>query len=205
MGMTKLEKFAKDVIYKNLYEGGYVTYAKLFYDYDFNFTSDPNTVAYMAPAQGKIVVNRGLDASQISVIVRHEILHFYLRHEKRLLNKLAKDRNLDPDKLDDLTISELKRYLYRDATFNIAADYEISNKAYTDDDKYQVRNINLNGNIVSGLVTEDKHPDWLDLSVEEMFEKLKEEPEIDDSDEVYGVFIDDTTFIQLPGGIVYGI
>lgn len=205
MGMTKLEKFAKNVIYKNLYENGYVTYAKLFYDYDFNFTNDPNTVAYMAPSEGKIVVNRGLDAAQISVVVRHEILHFYLQHEKRLLNKLAKDRNLDPDKLDDLTLNELKRYLYGDSTFNIAADYEISNRAYTDDDKYQVRNINLNGNIVSGLVTEYQHPDWLDLSVEEMFDKLKEQPDLEESDEVYGVFVDDTTFIQLPGGITYGI
>ena len=54
-----------------------------------------------------------LDEKQISTVVRHEILHEYLKHERRLLSKLAKDMDseVDFDDLDDLSIQELKRTL----------------------------------------------------------------------------------------------
>ena len=175
MSMTKEEKIAKNYLGRVLASDGYPTYAKIFSKFDFNFTNDPSVVAYLDPNRGVIVANRGLDENQISVIIRHEILHDYLRHEKRLLDKLARDRGLDPDDLDDLTINELKKDLYKNVDYNIAADYEISNRGYTERDKKTVRNIMLNGRTLSGLVTEDDHPDWVDLSVEEMFDKLRQE------------------------------
>ena len=179
MGMTKEERRAKDYLCHLLKTNGYPTYAKILDKFDVNYTSDPNTVAYMEPGKGRIVMNRGLDAKQASVIVRHEILHEHLKHEKRLLNNLARKRGLDRDKLDDMSLAdldkELKQELYGDQTFNIAADYEISNRGYTEDDKDDIRNILLNGQILTGLVTEDDHPDWVDLSVEEMYDKLRED------------------------------
>lgn len=65
-------------------------------------------------------------------------------------------------------------------TSNIAGDYEISNRGYTDADKATVRAIMLNGQILQGLVTEDQHPDWVNLSLEEMYDKLTEKKKADE-------------------------
>ena len=175
MSMTKEEYVTKQYIQSKLAKQGYPTYARILGDFDLNLTNDPLTVGFMEPGKGRIVLNRGLDEDQVSVIIRHEILHQYLEHEKRLLKKLAKEHNLDYDKLDNNSLMSLRRKLYSNKQFNIAGDYEISNRGYTDKDKDDVRNILLNGQVLTGLVTEDKHPDWVDLSIEEMFDKLREE------------------------------
>ena len=185
MGMTKEEKVAKNYLMRVLSTEGYPTYAKIFQKFEFHFTSDPGVVAYLDPKRGVIVANRGLDEFQICVIIRHEILHDYLKHEKRLLDKLAKDHGLNPDDLDDIAINDLKKELYSNKDFNIAGDYEISNRGYTEKDKKTIRNIILNGRTLSGLVTEDDHPEWKDLSIEEMFDELrKEKQQIEPEDDV---------------------
>lgn len=175
MSMTREERETKNYIQNKLAEQGYPTYASILGNFDLNLTRDPNTVGFMEPGKGRIVLNRGLDENQVSVIIRHEILHYFLEHERRLLKKLAQEHNLDFDKVDDNSLTDLKRKLYSNDLFNIAADYEISNRGYTEDDKDDVRNILLNGQVLTGLVTEDDHPDWVDLSVEEMYDKLREE------------------------------
>lgn len=212
MSMTREEKFAKQLIMRNLSEQGYPTYAKLLNEFDLNLTENPNVIAFMEPAKGRIVVNRGLEESQVSVVIRHEILHSYLKHEKRLLQKLARDSELDYDELINTgmqdVLDDLKNKLYSNDDFNIAADYEISNLAYTDVDKDTIRQININGQILSGLVTEDQHPDWVDYSVEDMYQELvnqrkRDENKLDDSMHL-GQLKDKTTFIDL-NGVVYGI
>lgn len=212
MSMTREEKFAKQLIMRNLSEQGYPTYAKLLNEFDLNLTENPNVIAFMEPAKGRIVVNRGLEESQVSVVIRHEILHSYLKHEKRLLQKLARDSELDYDELINTgmqdVLDDLKNKLYSNDDFNIAADYEISNLAYTDVDKDTIRQININGQILSGLVTEDQHPDWVDYSVEDMYQELvnqrkSDENKLDDSVHL-GQLKDKTTFIDL-NGVVYGI
>lgn len=212
MSMTREEKFAKQLIMHNLSEQGYPTYAKLLNEFDLNLTENPNVIAFMEPAKGRIVVNRGLEESQVSVVIRHEILHSYLKHEKRLLQKLARDSELDYDELINTdmqdVLDDLKNKLYSNDDFNIAADYEISNLAYTDVDKDTIRQININGQILSGLVTEDQHPDWVDYSVEDMYQELvnqrkRDENKLDDSVHL-GQLKDKTTFIDL-NGVVYGI
>lgn len=203
--MTREEKTAKQYLRRVLNTDGYPTYSKIFEKFDFNFTNDPSVVAYLDPKRGVIVANRGLDEHQICTIIRHEILHDYLRHEKRLLDKLAKDRGIDPDDLDDLTIKELERDLYSNQDFNIAADYEISNRGYTDKDKKIVREIKLNGRQLSGLVTEDEHPEWVELSVEEMFDELrKERKKVKPKDDVIlGALSPDNGYFVSADGIVY--
>ena len=57
---------------------------------------------------------------------------------------------------------------------NVAEDMEISNRGYTNKDKQAVRHIMFGDEIVSGIVTEDMYPDWVDLTFEEMFDKLLE-------------------------------
>ena len=214
MQMSSLDRAAKNKLIKLLKTNGYKTYSKLLEKFDVNMTDDPSVIAYMKPGEALIVINKGVNIDQASVLIRHEILHEYLKHEKRLLTHLAKQQGIDPDTLtDDISLRDLnkklKRILYKDDTFNYAADYEISNRGYTKKDKENVRNIELNGRILSGLVTEDDHPDWVDLSVEEMYDKLKEEREqmkqqrLDTP--INGLFIDDSTFIDPITGAVYGV
>ena len=175
MAMTRREQIAKDQIIRTLQKSGYPTYASLLDLFHVNLTEDPNVVAYMEPGKGRIVINSGLNIDQVSTIVRHEILHEYLNHHKRLVNKLAKERGLDPDKLDDLSVKEIENTIYSNKAFNIAGDYEISNRGYTDNDKRIARSILLNGKRLKGLVTEDDHPDWVDKSLEDMYDLLRQE------------------------------
>lgn len=203
MGMTLEERQGKKYLWDKLRSNGYPTYAKIFYNFEFHFTDDPTAVGYLDVNDGSITLNHELDVESCSVIIRHEILHAYLQHHKRMLAHLAKRRGLDPDKLDDLSLRELMNIIYRDpeALANVAGDYEISNRGYTKKDKEAVRRIIINGRTVSGLVTEDDHPEWIDLSLEEMYDKLEE---IRQNRVIKGFLLNETTFVA-PDGTVYGI
>ena len=173
--MTKEERDTKEALADRLAEQGYVTYSELFSLFDLNITYDPTTVGYMIPNKGTIVINGTLKPQTMLLIIRHEIMHEYLTHEMRLIKHVAEKHGLDPDELDDVSIEDIKSEIYKDLNFNIAGDYEISNRAYTEQDKQDVRNLELNGQIVSGLVTEDKYPDWVDLPLEDMYDNLIDE------------------------------
>lgn len=175
MSMTAREQVAKTDLLWVLAKDGYKAYAKILQDFDVNLTKDPNVVAYTEIDKGRIVINEGLRLNQVSMIVRHEILHNFLDHEKRLIKHLAQEANLDYDTLSDTDFEKLQNQLYSNQIFNIAADYEISNRGYTEADKKIVKGLWLNGKKVEGLITEVDHPDWVDLSVEEMYDKLRSE------------------------------
>lgn len=206
MNPEQKNRLGKAFIRRKLKTEGYVTYAKIFDKIPFRLLdySSPY-VAYFHPGKGYIAVHPSLSPDQMSMVVRHEILHQYLNHEERLLRKLARDHKLNYDELDDLTLEELHNELYQDKTFNIAGDYEISNRGYTEKDKETARNLIFNGTVISGLVTEDKHPGWVNLSLEEMYDKLKKEmkddkPE-DEEKSVLGKLIDETTFVDIDGNV----
>lgn len=150
---------AKQKIIKILREQGYPRYAKLVSLFDIYLTDDPNVIGYMVPGKAKIVLNKGLNIYQVSVIVRHEILHEFFTHYER---QVAFD-------------SAHKELGSNHEIANIAADYEISNRGYTTMDKADIRSIKLNGKLLSGLVTEDHYPEWKGLSFEEMYENLLKE------------------------------
>ena len=175
MGMTREERATREALADKLAEQGYVTYSELFSLFDLNITYDPTTVGYMIPNKGTIVINGTLKPQTMLLIIRHEIMHEYLTHEMRLIKHVAEKHGLDPDELDDVSIEDIKNEIYKDINFNIAGDYEISNRAYTEQDKQDIRNLELNGQIVSGLVTEDKYPDWVDLPLEDMYDNLIDE------------------------------
>lgn len=197
MAMTERERLGRDVLIRSLSRHGYVTYGKLLSNFHLNFTHDPSVLGYMEPKAGRIVVNSSLDMDQVEVIIRHEILHFYLNHADRSLKKLASLKGIDPNNIDDMTAKELEREIYGDAeqTANWAADFDISNQGYTDKDKQIIRTLH-------GLVTEDHYSDWVDLSMEEMYERLLNERK-NKQKIVYGAFFNPTTFIGQDGKI-YG-
>lgn len=159
MAMTKRERLGKQEIYKKMASTGYPTYANLFSLFDLHLTQDPDVVAYMVPEKAEITINENLDIEQASTVVRHEILHEFLDHMKRYKRIPNRVQGKDP-------------------FFNVAADYEISNLGYTDEDKENARAIRVGGRSLRGLVTDYDHPDWVDKSFEEMYELLrKESPE----------------------------
>lgn len=164
MSMTRREYIGKEQIRKKLSEQGYPTYSNLIKDFDIHLTKDPNVIGYMEPGKGIICVNENLDIEQVGVVVRHEILHEFFNHAKRFSDYLGDE-------------AYQKRSQGQHQRMNIAGDYDISNRGYTEEDKKNIRNIRLMGKTLSGLVTEDKHPDWVGLSVTQMYDKLEDEME----------------------------
>lgn len=165
MSMTKREYLGKQEVHRILAEQGYPTYAHLFDLFDLHLTKDPKVIGYMIPGKAVITVNEDLDLEQVSVIVRHEILHEYLNHAIRIEKHLNATGKTEYHKLA-----------------NYAGDYEISNLGYTELDKKNIRHIVINGVKLSGLVTEDDHPDWVGLSFEEMYDRLEQEMEKSDKE-----------------------
>ena len=161
MALT-LRNDAKAQIIKILRKQGYPTYARLVDFFDIYLTDNPEVIGYMVPGQAKIVLNKALNIDQVSTIVRHEVLHEYLTHGPR-------------QQQFDREHPELNPHLAPHEISNIAADFEISNKGYTDADKATIRSIRMNDKILRGLVTEDEYPDWADLSYEEMYKRLLEQ------------------------------
>lgn len=159
MPNTTLSEGAKKQLIRTLREEGYPTYAWLLEPFDIYLTDDPETVGYMIPSQAKIVLNELLSIDQVSTIVRHELLHEWLTHARRT-------QKFDKEHPDRMTNHEIA---------NIAADFEISNRGYTEKDKRNSRRLKLGGQVVQGLVTEDQYPGWEDMSFEEMYDKLTDE------------------------------
>ena len=158
---TTLRNDAKQEIINILRKQGYPTYARLVDLFDIYLTDDPNVVGYMLPGQAKIVLNQSLSINQVSTIVRHEILHEYLTHGPRQAAFDKAHPELNPQFGGDIS--------------NIAADFEISNRGYTDADKTIARAIRLGDKVLKGLVTEDEYPDWKDMTYEQMYQKLLEQ------------------------------
>ena len=158
--MTELEQAAKDQITNILNKQGYPTYSRLLDKLDVKLIDtekNPNAIAYLAVNEATIYLNPNLNINQVSTIVRHEILHEYLTHFARAEEFKKKD--------------EKYKGLPHDLV-NVAADYDISNVGYTDEDKKVARSIILNDKVLQGLVTEDQHPDWENKTFEEMLEEL---------------------------------
>lgn len=159
MPNTTLSEGAKKQLIKTLREEGYPTYAWLLEPFDIYLTDDPEVVGYMVPNQAKIVLNELLSIDQVSTIVRHELLHEWLTHAQRT-QKFDKEH---PDRMTNHDIA------------NIAADFEISNRGYTEKDKRTSRRLKLGDQVLQGLVTEDEYPGWENMSFEEMYDKLTDE------------------------------
>lgn len=163
--MLKRDNELKEDIIDILRDQGYATYARLLQLFDVYITDDSNVIAYMIPGKAAIVLNENvLYEKQISTLVRHEILHEFLTHMERQIEF-------------EKTHPGLKIPKSNNKLANIAADFEISNVGYTDDDKYRVRNIQKGNDYLSGLVTEIEEPGWENLTFEEMYEKLLEKTE----------------------------
>lgn len=181
----------KENIIEFLIGEGYGTYAKRLQTYKFVIAHMYHgvfiEVAAMFPDYNEIVINPSMvDATkmvvagnktdkrrpevkmmeQLSVLIRHELLHFLLVHTHRFEEYL---KSIDPN-----WETELKKYTVQDLS-NQAMDYEISLEGYDEHDKEVVRLMTLNNVVVGGLIAEDDHPEWGKKTMEEMYQILKDE------------------------------
>jgi len=182
--MTREERAAKYQIIKQLSKEGYgidrmnpnkITYVSLFDLFDLHLTDDPETIAYVELGKGVITINKNLDLNQVSLVVRHEIMHEYEDHMKRFIEYVAKERGVSPEDVDLDTITDEE---HEDE--NMAADWELSNRTYTDKDKIVAKGIRLkqkdgSWGVVHGLVTDIDHPDWVNDDMETMYSRLEAE------------------------------
>ncbi len=102
-------KYAKQLLIKHLIEQGYGSYAKKLIEIEKFIVADiyngmPCQTAFMVPDESTICVNPGFFEvsdpgdpdeqtkmlNQLSVIVRHELLHYLLDHEIRFVAYLKK-------------------------------------------------------------------------------------------------------------------
>lgn len=200
---NSLNLLVKQKIINMLRSEGYATYANRFKKLNFVvaefYKGHYCPVAFMSQSDMVIVVNPALIVDmmedgpifkQLSVLVRHELLHFLLCHEKRFLDYLKKT---DPD------FAKTYRRVDMRTIANFAEDYELGNYGYDDYDKSVVRNLTINGRVVGGLLSEDvtnstaqvygngikgvetyhgaQFNGWENKSMEEMFQMLRDEHE----------------------------
>lgn len=178
--MSKLDYAAKQVLIKKLKDQGYVTYANFFSNFIFNLTykdtfSDSDPIAYTDMKDRLIVLNGNLDMDAASTVLRHELLHNILEHMTRESNYWKKELGFNAAELTPEQLKEYSRQLYsHHQTANKAMDWELSNY-YTEADKKIAKNLNILGELVSGLVVDVDHPEWRGWTFEDMFRELIKE------------------------------
>jgi len=104
----------------------------------------------------------------------HYLLAHIIRMQEYLQKKFPKLQLDDESSLKNLTPDDIVNLSAYKAADNIAADFDLSQK-YDDYDKEVVRNMTLCGEVIGGLILEDKHPEWMGMKFEEILEKVAEE------------------------------
>ena len=156
---NSLDVLTKQKVLELLGTEGYATYARRLKNIDFHvayyYKGSYCSAAFMSPKDMCIVVNPGFIVDmmkdgpifkQLSVIVRHELLHFLLCHEKRFFDYLKKT---DPE------FAKTYKRVDMHTLANFAMDYELGNYGYDDYDKKVIKQLSLNGQVISGLLSED--------------------------------------------------
>lgn len=174
--MSKQEKILKKKLIDLLKDDGkghkHAKYAQRLEDFDLNIVPidvDPQFTAAISFDEGIIYVGEGFlrdpnTFGQLNVVMRHELCHNLLMHQIRMMHKIG-----------DKEYSRIKFSQSFQSLLNIIMDYEISNKKYSPEDKETIRSLWLNGQLIKGLVTEDQRKNWMNMSVEEMYDELNKE------------------------------
>ena len=176
-----LQKTLKNMLLNDGKGHGHENFAKLldaFVVKLVDHTKNPNYTAAVSFDTGIIYISDGfLNRSltfQLNVLIRHEMAHNILMHQIRMLHIF--EQKYGKDLGDRISMSKSFHEI-----MNIIEDLEISNKVYVNNDKDIVRNMILNGRLISGLVTDDirgpktRKKDWTSLTVEQMYDALSEE------------------------------
>lgn len=156
----------KELIIEHLQKTGFVSYAKCFREVDFviaeMYAGSYCPTAFMIPDENIICINPGFfklqnpdDPSEqkkafdvVSVLIRHEMLHFLLSHEKRFVEYL---KTKYPHSWGREYSNPVMHVIA-----NFAMDYDLCNEAYDPEDKDIIKTLTVNGRLVGGLITEEQ-------------------------------------------------
>lgn len=182
--MTKEERLLRKKLVELLVKNHHVKYAKRLALFDINIVplnvkGGKDFTAAISFDEGVIFISEGFlqDEAiffQLDVLMRHELAHNLMMHQIRMMHVFrdiyAKD---DPDE----AYAQIKSSASLHTILNWIEDFEISNKRYSDADKKIARQLELNGRVINGLVTEDHRDSWMDMSLEDMYTQLSTELE----------------------------
>ena len=177
--MTDRERRTKKALCQLLIDRGHRKYAERFWKLDFNIVDSkkhPDFTAAISFDEAVVLISDGFLGSgqgifnQLDVLLRHELAHNLMMHQIRLMYVFKKLHASNPDE----AYEQIRYSASLHEILNYIEDFEISNKRYTAEDKKIVRNMQLNGRIIGGLVTED-HRDWDKMSLEDMYNELSNE------------------------------
>lgn len=177
--MTDRERKVKKALCQLLIDKGHRKYAERFWKLDFNIVDSkkhPEFTAAISFDEATVFLSDGFLGSgqgifnQLDVLLRHEMAHNLMMHQIRMMHVFKKLHANDPDE----AYEHIRYSASLHEILNIIEDFEISNKRYTDEDKRIVKNMQLNGEVIGGLVTED-HRGWDKLPLEMMYDELSKE------------------------------
>ena len=177
--MTDRERKVKKALCQLLIDRGHRKYAERFWKLDFNIvdsTKHPDFTAAISFDEATVFISDGFLGSgqgifnQLDVLLRHEMAHNLMMHQIRMMHVFKKLHANDPDE----AYEHIRYSASLHEILNIIEDFEISNKRYTSEDKKIVRNMQLNGEVIGGLVTED-HRGWDTMPLETMYDELSKE------------------------------
>lgn len=178
--MTGRERQVKKALCQLLLNKGHRKYAERFFKFDFNIIDSkkhPTFTAAISFDEATVFISDGFLGSgqgifnQLDVLLRHELAHNLMMHQIRLMYIFKKLHADDPDE----AYEHIRYSSSLHSILNCIEDFEISNKRYTAADKKIVRTMQLNGEIIGGLVTEDHRNSWENLSLEAMYDELSKE------------------------------
>ena len=177
--MTDRERKTKKALCQLLIDKGHRKYAERFWKLDFNIIDSkkhPDFTAAISFDEATVFISDGFLGAgqgifnQLDVLLRHEMAHNLMMHQIRLMHVFKKLHSNDPDE----AYEHIRYSASLHEILNIIEDFEISNKRYSAEDKKIVRNMQLNGQIIGGLVTED-HRGWDTMPLEAMYDELSKE------------------------------
>lgn len=177
--MTDREREVKKALCRLLIDKGHRKYAERFWKLDFNIIDSkkhPDFTAAISFDEATVFISDGFLGSgqgifnQLDVLLRHELAHNLMMHQVRLMYVFKKLHAKDPDE----AYEHIRYSASLHDLLNIIEDFEISNKRYTEADKDIIRNMQLNGKVIGGLITEDDRG-WEKMSLEQMYDELSKE------------------------------
>ena len=178
--MTDKERRVKKALCQLLIDKGHRKYAERFWKLDFNIVDSkqhPDFTAAISFDEATVFISDGFLGSgqgifnQLDVLLRHELAHNLMMHQIRLMYVFKKIHANNPDE----AYEHIRYSASLHELLNFIEDFEISNKRYTETDKKIVRNMQLNGKVIGGLVTEDHRANWQNMPLEAMYEALSKE------------------------------
>jgi hypothetical protein len=185
--MSREEEIVKFNICKLLVTNNHRKYAERLADKNLSLNlvdakRDPGFIAAISFEDATVYISDafikdGFDSAifkQLDTVMRHELAHNLMMHQIRMMHVFkAKHAGGDADG----AYEQIKYSWNLHTLLNWLEDFEISNERYTDADKAIARNLELNGRVIHGLVTEDHRGSWVDLPLEEMYKNLESELE----------------------------